>query len=73
MLSDINARRAAGVLVHRLGEVAIAMAMLRAQEAESQGRYVEMVDWRRIAQAAATQPPGSTAATGSNRRPFDLD
>ena len=73
MLSDINARRAAGVLVHRLGEVAIAMAMLRAQEAESQGRYVEMVDWRRIAHAAATRPPGSTAAVGSNRRPFDLD
>jgi hypothetical protein len=66
MLSDTNARRAAGVLVHRLGEVAIAMAMLRAQEAESQGRYAEMVNWRRIAQAAVGRP-------GSNRRTFDLD
>jgi hypothetical protein len=52
MLSEINARRAAGVLLHRLGEVAIAMAMLRAHQAESQGRYREMTDWRRIAAAA---------------------
>jgi hypothetical protein len=66
MLSDTNARRAAGVLVHRLGEVAIAMAMLRAQEAESQGRYVAMADWRRIAQAAVARP-------GSNRLASDLD
>ncbi len=71
MLSDTNARRAAGVLVHRLGEVAIAMAMLRAQEAESQGRYVEMADWRRIAQAAAKRPAG--VGSGSNRRASDLD
>jgi hypothetical protein len=52
-LSDTNARRAAGVLVHRLGEVAIALSVLRAQQAESQGRWGEMRDWRRIAAAAA--------------------
>jgi hypothetical protein len=52
MLSKNHARRAAGVLLHRMGEVAIAAAMLRAQQAESQGRYREMIGWRRIAAAA---------------------
>ena len=52
MLSDANARRAATALVDRLGEVAIAAAMLRAEEARSAGRYVEMANWRRIAAAA---------------------
>ena len=52
MLSETNARRAAGVLLHRLGEVAIAFSVLRAQQAESQGRWREMADWRRIAAAA---------------------
>ncbi len=53
MLSEANAYRAATVLLDRFGEVAIAAAMLRAHEALSQGRYQEMANWRRIAQAAA--------------------
>jgi hypothetical protein len=52
MLSINNARRAAVALLGRCGEVAIAAAVLRAQEAESRGRYQEMVDWRSIAEAA---------------------
>jgi hypothetical protein len=52
MLSEMNARRAASVLFARLGEVAIAAALLRAHEARAQGRYEAMADWRRIAQAA---------------------
>ena len=52
MLSETNARRAARALLARLGEVAIAAAVLRAQEAQSKGRFEEMANWRRIAQAA---------------------
>ncbi len=52
MLSAIDARRAAIVLLGRWGEVAIAAAVYRAQEAESRGRYEEMVSWRSIAAAA---------------------
>jgi hypothetical protein len=53
MLSQFNARRAATALLDRLGEVAIAAAVLRAQEAQSEGRYQDMANWRRIAEAAA--------------------
>jgi hypothetical protein len=53
MLSETNAHRAATALLNRLGEVAIAAAMLRAQQAKSQGRLIEMANWRRIAEAAA--------------------
>ena len=52
MLSESNAHRAASALLSRFGEVAIAAAVLRAQEALSQGRYEDMANWRRIAQAA---------------------
>ncbi len=52
MLSLIDARRAAIALLGRWGEVAIAAAVFRAQEAESRGRYEEMASWRRIAAAA---------------------
>ena len=52
MLSIANARRAAIALLGRCGEVAIAVAMLRAQGAESRGRYEQMISWRRIAEAA---------------------
>lgn len=52
ILSLVNARRAAIVLLDRCGEVAIAVAVLRAQKAESRGRYEEMASWRRIAEAA---------------------
>jgi hypothetical protein len=52
MLSKSNALRAATVLLGRFGEVAIAAAMLRAQQAQSEGRYEEMANWRRIAEAA---------------------
>lgn len=53
MLSETNARRAAAVLLNRFGEVAIAAAVLRAQQAQSQGRFEEMANWRRIAEVAA--------------------
>lgn len=53
MLSQIHARRAAAELVNRFGEVAIAAAMLRSQEAQALGHFTEMTNWRRIAAAAA--------------------
>lgn len=53
MLSETNARRAATALLNRFGEVAIAAAVLRAQQAQSQGRFEEMANWRRIAEVAA--------------------
>lgn len=53
MLSSIESRRAASQLVSRYGEVAIAAALLRAQEAKQAGRMVDMANWRRIAAAAA--------------------
>lgn len=53
MLSDTHTQRAASCLVDRMGEIAIAAAVLRAQQAASQGRFEEMGNWRRIAAAAA--------------------
>jgi len=52
ILSVGNARRAAIALLDRCGEVAIAVAVLRAQEAGSSGRYKQMASWYRIANAA---------------------
>ena len=57
MLSESNAFRAATVLLDRFGEVAIAAAMLRAQQAQAEGRYEEMANWRRIAEAAVRHTP----------------
>jgi len=54
MLSRIDVYRAAGLLLDRLGEVAIAAAVLRAQQAGAERRYEAMSDWRRIAEAAAS-------------------
>jgi hypothetical protein len=51
-LSVIDARRAAIALLDRCGDVAVAVAVLRAQEAEARGRYEEMSGWRSIAEAA---------------------
>ena len=53
MLSATQSRRAATVLVSKFGEVAIAAAMLRAQEHQAKGELIEMANWRRIAEAAA--------------------
>jgi len=53
MLSETNAQRAASALLARLGEVAIAAAVLRAQEARLEGRFEDMANWQRIAAAAA--------------------
>jgi hypothetical protein len=52
MLSPNDIRRAAALLVQRHGESAIAGAMLHAHEAELRGRFVEMDNWRRIAESA---------------------
>ena len=52
MLTSHDANRAASLLANRLGEVAIAAAVLRAQEAERRGELIEMVNWRRIAEQA---------------------
>jgi hypothetical protein len=48
--NDIN--RAAALLVQKFGESAIAGAMLHAHEAEIRGAFVEMANWRRIAESA---------------------
>ncbi len=52
MLSEAHARRAATALLNQFGEVAIAKAVWRAQQAQLHGRYQEMANWRRIAVAA---------------------
>ena len=49
-LNDVN--RAAALLVQRFGESAVAGAMLHAHEAELRGAFVEMANWRRIAESA---------------------
>jgi hypothetical protein len=51
MLSDTDVTHTAAVLLDRLGEVAIAAAVLRAQEAARDRRYHAMENWRRIAAA----------------------
>jgi hypothetical protein len=55
MLSVPNAHRAATTLLYRFGEVAIAVAMLRAQQAQSHGNLEEMTSWHRIAEAAVNR------------------
>jgi hypothetical protein len=66
MLSRIDAHRTAAVLLDHLGEVAVAAAVLRAQEAQVQGRYRAMADWRRIAEAALSRAaPGARPGTAS--------
>src|SRR5258705_182096 len=55
MLSRTDARRTAAALLYRFGEVAIAAAVLRAQEARAAGRHQSMVDWYQIAEAAASR------------------
>ena len=52
MLSSQDASRAAALLSQRFGEVAVAAAMLRSQEAAERGALIEMVNWRRIAERA---------------------
>ena len=52
MLTSQDASRAASLLAHRFGEVAIAAAILRSQEAGARGELLEMVNWRRIAEQA---------------------
>ena len=63
MLTVQDACRAAALLADRLGEVAIAAALLRSQEAERRGALIEMVNWRRIAEQALRrfQPEYSAA------------
>lgn len=51
-LSPNDVNRAAALLVQRFGESAIAGAMLHAHEAEIRGAFVEMANWRRIAESA---------------------
>jgi hypothetical protein len=55
MLSRIDAHRTAALLLDHLGEVAVAAAVLRAQEAQAKGRYRAMIDWCRIAEAALSR------------------
>lgn len=50
MLSSRQVSQAAALLSSRLGEVTIAAAILRSQEAARRGAYAEIVDWRRIAE-----------------------
>jgi hypothetical protein len=52
MLTPQDTSRAAALLADRLGEVAIATAVLRSQEAQGRGELIEMVNWRRIAEQA---------------------
>jgi hypothetical protein len=52
MLSPQDTRRVAALLANQLGEVAIAAAVLHAQQAERRGELTLMVNWRRIAEQA---------------------
>ena len=66
MLTKIDAHRTAAVLLDRLGEVAVAAAVLRAQEARRDGRYQAMTDWCLIAEAAVARiAPDAGPATRS--------
>ena len=66
MLSRTDAQRAAAVLLDRFGEVVIAAAVLRAQEARAAGRRQSMADWYRIAEAAAARvTPGACRPTAA--------
>jgi hypothetical protein len=51
-LSPNDVNRAATLLFQKLGESAIAGAMLHAHEAELRGAFIEMANWRRIAESA---------------------
>lgn len=53
MLSHHNVDRAAQQMVERMGEVALAAAVLRAQVAAAAGDPQLQADWSRIAQATA--------------------
>ena len=57
MLTSQDASRAASLLTQRMGEVAIAAAILRSQEAGERGELIEMVNWRRIAEQALRRFP----------------
>jgi hypothetical protein len=60
MLTAKQVSEAAVLLSSRLGEIAIAAAIFRAQEAARRGSFAEMVDWRRIAERSyAVQRPTS--------------
>jgi hypothetical protein len=51
MLSASDVDRAAELLFGRLGESAIARAMLRKHDAQLRGAFVEMTNWHRIAES----------------------
>ncbi len=53
MLSPDNVDRAARHMVERMGEVALAAAVLHAQMAAAAGDRRHLQDWARIAEAAA--------------------
>ena len=59
MLSKIDVQRTAAMLLYRLGDVAAAAAVLRAQEAFAQGKYAVMADWWRIAEAVVAHGVGT--------------
>jgi len=65
MLSRIDVQRTAATLAYRLGDVAAAAAVLRAQEALAQGKFGVMVDWWRIAEAVVGRRlPGKVHQAG---------
>ena len=70
MLSVSNAHRAATTLLYRFGEVVIATAMLRAQQARAHGHFEEMASWHRIAEAAVERlgfdQPGLALSAGGH-------
>ena len=57
MLSSKDISRAAALLSRRLGESAVAAALLRAQAAAIRGAFIEAVNWRRIAERALRRLP----------------
>ena len=78
MLSASNAHRAATTLLYRFGEVVIATAMLRAQQARAHGHFEEMTSWHRIAEAAVKrvgfdQPELAAADSDDLGRAFRSD
>ncbi len=59
MLTRTDVQRTAAMLMYRLGDVAAAAAVLRAQEALAQGKFGAMADWWRIAEAVVAHGAGS--------------
>ena len=57
MMSPNQIHRTASALIERMGEVAVAAAILNAQGAHAERRYKASADWYHVAEAALSRIP----------------